>query len=473
MEHLAPLESWFLDVEDGADHMHIASLALFEGPPPDDERLLETVRIRLALVPRCRQRLQEVAFGLARPIWVDDPHFDVRYHVRRTAVAAPGGDAELQTLMGRLMSQELDRTRPLWELWLIEGVSGGRWGLVTKAHHCMVDGVAGVDIMAALMDLTPDAPVGEDDGWTPTPPPSRTRLYVDAAGELTSAPARIARRVGGVLRHPRRTWREASPLVRGVTDLAGILRPTAPNCLNGPVGPHRVWAVARASLADAKEIGHATGTTVNDVVLAAITRGYRELLLSRGDVVPADRVVRTMVPVNLRTESPSGRLDNQVATMAAHLPVGMTDPVAALEALHAEVAAHKARHEAEGGGALLELLAELPPPLVEVGTRGMVAFIHRFGQRFLNTVTTNVPGPQLTLYAFGRRLLEVFPYVPVAEGITVGVAIFSYDGQLTFGVTGDFDASPDVGVLAAGIEAGVTDLRGALIGRTSHVLQRA
>ena len=473
MEHLSALESWFLDVEDGADHMHIATLAVFEGPAPTHEEVLATVEVRLARVPRCRQRLQSVAFGLSRPVWVDDPHLDIRYHVRRTAVAAPGGDAEATTLMGRLMSQELDRTRPLWEIWIVEGLAGGRWGAVTKAHHCMVDGVAGVDIMAALLDITPDAPRGEPDGWTPAPPPSPARLTFDAVGELVTLPARLGRGVAHVARHPRSTWRRAWPLVRGMTDLAGLLRPTPPTCLNGPIGPHRTWAVARARLDDAKAIGHATGTTVNDVVLAAITRGYRELLLARGEDVPPGRVVRTMVPVNLRTETPDGRLGNQVATMAADLPVGCTDPVAALEALHHEIGQHKARHEAEGGGALLEILAGLPSPLVEAGTRGMVAAIHRFGQRFLNTVTTNVPGPQLTLYAFGRRMLEVFPFVPVAEGITVGVAIFSYDGQLTFGVTGDLDSSPDVGVLAAGIEMGVADLRGALIGRTSRVLERA
>lgn len=458
MEHLGPLDEWFLDVENGIDHMHIGCVAVLEGPMPSLEQIREAVAAKLQFVPRYRQRLERVPGSLSRPVWVDDDAFDIDDHVLAAALPSPGGDAELRGCVGELMSCELDRTRPLWETWLVEGLPDGRWAAVTKVHHALVDGVGGMEIMATLFDLHPDAAPPAADAWRPADHPGRAGLLADALEESVARPLLGLRQAAGALRHPVHALGHGAVALRGLLKMAHVLRPMPRTSLNGPIGCRRVWTATAVDLPVIKQIRHLTGTTVNDVCLAGVTRGFREVLVARGEPIADNRVVRTMVPVNLRDEGERGRHENVVSTMFTDLPVGWSDQVAVLDAIHDDLGRHKAAHEAEAGGDMVTLGGYLTPALFEVGLRTATGLIHRFGQRQITTVATNVPGPQVPLYAAGRRVEAMYPYVPVAEGIRFGVAILSYDGVVTFGVTGDERYAPEVGVLAAGIGAGLRDL---------------
>ena len=444
MDRLSPLDASFLHIEDDNNHMHIASVAIFEGPAPECSEIMRMVESKLPLVPRYRQKVRFVPLGLGRPVWVDDPHFNLGYHVRATALPKPGGVPELRNLVGRVMSQQLDRTKPLWEMWMAEGLEDGHWALLSKTHHAMVDGVSGTDLLSVILDREP-APAREPvPEFEPEEQPGRARLLVDALRERVQPYEQY--------RTARAATRQLRDVGKGLRSLASLVRQTPPSSLNGPIGPHRTWAWARSTLADVKTIRAGLGGTVNDVVLAAITGGFRELLLSRGESV--DRVVRTLVPVSVRSEGERGTYNNKVSAMFASLPVGIEDPAARLEAIKEQMTGLKESKQAVAGEVLTSLSGFAPPELLALGTRVFA----RFPQRNVNTVTTNVPGPQYPLYAAGRRMLESFPYVPLAGSVRIGVAIFSYNGLLNFGVTGDLDTAPDVDVLAGGIEAGMTDL---------------
>jgi len=461
MDRLSPLDSSFLHIEDDVNHMHIGSIAIFEGPPPAYGDLARTIAGRLHLVPRYRQKVAAVPLSLGRPVWVDDPYFAVEYHVRHTALPAPGGDAELRRLVGRVMSQQLDRSKPLWEMWMVEGLDDGRWAMLSKVHHCLVDGVSGAELMAVVFDLSPDVPEPVDDDWRPAPEPSAMELARDATIGLFTSPYEQVRAVSSLLRRPRRALDAAQEVAKGSVALSSIVKPTAPTSLNGPIGPHRTYVWTTARLADVKAIRLAHGGTVNDVVLALITRGFRDLLLSRGEPVE-DRVIRTLVPVSVRprdaagTAKGDGTLENKVSAMFAELPVGLDDPVERLHAISAQLSDLKESKQALAGEAITSLGGFAPPMLLSLGMRVASRAARRMGN--LDTVTTNVPGPQFPLYSCGRRLLRACPYVPLAAPLRVGVSIFSYDGELTFGVTGDYDTASDIDVLAEGIAAGVTEL---------------
>jgi WS/DGAT/MGAT family acyltransferase len=445
MDRLSPLDSSFLHIENGVNHMHIASVAVFEGPVPECEELQQMVESKLPLVPRYRQTVRFVPLGLGRPVWVDDPHFNVAYHVRATALPHPGGDEQLRNLVGRVMSQQLDRTKPLWEMWMVEGLEDGHWALLSKTHHAMVDGVSGTDLLTVVLDREPH-PMREVVGpFEPSTQPTAAKLAADALAERVANPYEQYRTV-------RAATRQVRDVAKGLRAMAGLVRPTPPSTLNGPIGPHRTWAWARSSLADVKTVRAGLGGTVNDVVLAAITRGFRDLLLGRGESV--DRVVRTLVPVSVRTESERGTYNNKVSAMFAELPVGIEDPIERLEAIKAQMAGLKESKQAVAGEVLTSLTGFAPPQLLALGTRVFA----RLPQRNVNTVTTNVPGPQYPLYAAGRRMLEAFPYVPLVGSVRVGVAIFSYNGLINFGLTGDLDTAPDVDVLGRGIEEGMAEL---------------
>jgi diacylglycerol O-acyltransferase / wax synthase len=450
---MSPLDASFLHIEDDKSHMHIGSVAIFEGPAPSYETVRAMVESKLSLVPRYRQKVRFVPFGLGRPVWVDDPHFNLIYHLRQTALPIPGGNEELRNLVGRVMSQQLDRSKPLWEMWVVEGLDAGRWALLSKVHHCMVDGVSGTDLLAVMLDQARDPePPPASETWHPRPEPTSAQILGEALIERAVSPYEMLRSVRAATRAPRELASRVDETVRGLAAMRGLLR-SAQTTLNGPIGPHRRWAWARSQLADVKAVRAVLGGTVNDVVLAVITNGFRELLQSRGEPV-AEQTVRTMVPVSVRSPDERGTYNNRVSAMFAQLPVGIADPVERLDSIRTQMEGLKESKQAVAGEVLTSLTGFAPPMLLSLGTRAFM----RLPQRSLNTVTTNVPGPQFPLYAAGRRMLEAFPYVPLAGTVRIGIAIFSYDGTLNFGVTGDYDSANDIGVLAGGIESGLAEL---------------
>ena len=455
MDRMSPLDAAFLEAEDEEPgvSLAIASIAVFEGPAPPAEEFRTALAGRLPLIPRYRQKARELPWDVGPPVWVDDPAFDLDYHLRRTALPAPGGDRELSELMGRVMSSRLDRARPLWEYWLVEGLSGARWALISKVHHCMVDGVSGTDLYRVVLDGTPEPRVPVTDDWRPAPEPSTLRLAAAAAGDLARLPAAQARALAAAVRSPGAVARQARATLRGLGALSGALRPASRSSLSGPLSAQRRFAFARASVADVAAVRHALGGTFNDVVLAAVSAGFRRVLLSRGEL-PTQHAVRTLVPVSVRPPGTENVRGNQVSLLLAELPVQLSDPEERLVAVRGELTRLKAEHEAEAGAAVLDLAAFEPFAAAAVPVR----LAAHLPQRSVVTVTTNVPGPQQPLYALGRRLVEIVPYVPIASTLRFGVAIFSYCGQVTVGITGDYDGAADVWTLAAGIEEGLAEL---------------
>jgi WS/DGAT/MGAT family acyltransferase len=458
-DRLSPLDASFLHVEDDVSHMHIASVAILEGAEPAFADIVHMIESKLELVPRYRQVVKSVPFELGRPVWVDDPHFNIEYHLRHTALPAPGGEAELRRLVGRVMAQQLDRAKPLWEIWVVEGLEDGRWAMLAKTHHALVDGVSGTDLLAVIMDLSPDAPRPDHLApWTPRPMPSGLSLATDALVSILRSPYEQLRVARAQSRPLRRLASYALEVGSGLVAMGGLVRPTPLSSLNGPLGPHRRYAWATTTVEDIKQVRRELGGTFNDVVLACITNGFRELLLARDESV--DRVVRTLVPVSVRPRDVSGKavgdgtFDNKVSAMFAELPVDIADPALRLHVISEQMKGLKESKEALAGEALTSMSGFAPPMLLALGMR----LAARAAQRNVNTVTTNVPGPQFPLYAAGRRLVRAFPYVPLAGQVRIGIAIFSYNGEVNFGITCDYDSVPDVDVLANGVEEGMTQL---------------
>ena len=456
MDRLNPLDAQFIDAEDENRHtsMAIASIAVFEGPAPSYDELLTSLAGRLPLVPRYRQKLRTVPLRLGRPVWVDDPNFDIRYHVRRTALPKPGGDQQISNLMARVMSQRLDRDYPLWEYWLVEGLAHGRWAMISKIHHCMVDGISGTDLYRVIFDLSADpAPPAVAGDRAVAGEPSSAWLAAQAAMDIVMLPVREASVLSDAVTHPRRALQQAADTVRAIAKLAPAVWPGPGTSLSGPTGGHRRYTWARASLEDIKTIKRELGGTVNDVFLAAISGGFRALLLSRGER-PASHMVPSLVPVSVRAPGEESIYENRVSAVLAHLPVHVEDPVQRLAAVQAELAALKTSKESKVGEALVSLGRYTPYPVFSRGVR----LAYRLHQHELVTVTTNVPGPRLPLYAMGRKLVEILPYVPIATTMRTGISIFTYCDDVTFGITGDYGTNPDLDVLASGIEDGVSEL---------------
>ena len=456
MDRLNALDAVFVDAEDADPHvsMAIASIAVFEGPAPAHEEFLAYLAGRLPLVPRYRHKLRTIPFRLGRPVWVEDPDFDLRYHVRRTALPAPGGDRQLADLMARVMSQRLDRDHPLWEYWVVEGLAEGRWAFISKVHHCMVDGVSGTDLYRVIFDFSPEpSPPARADDRTVNAEPSAVELAARAALDAVMLPAREALALRGTAADPAGSLRQAAEMARAVARLAPAARPATGSSLSGHIGRQRRYTWARVSLDDVKTIKQALGGTVNDVVLTAISGGFRALLLARGEQ-PGSHMVRSLVPVSVRAPGAESVYDNQVSALLANLPVHVADPVERLAAVRSELTTLKESKEAMLGEALTSLGRFTPFPIASWWSR--LAF--GLPQREIVTVTTNVPGPRQPLYGMGRRLLEIIPYVPIATTLRTGISIFTYGGHVTFGITGDFAANPDLDVLAHGIEDGVAEL---------------
>lgn len=456
MDQMTALDAEFLHLEDGVNHLHIGACARFEGPAPSEADLFDLMDRCLDRIPRYRQRVHTLPFQLGRPVWEDDPDFDLGQHLFHTTLDSPD-DAALQDHVGGVMSTELNRNHPLWEMWLVDGLADGEWALIAKVHHCMVDGIAGVGLMEEVLDLAPDAEPGPErsEPWVAVPGPSETRLVADAVGDLVTTVLRWTGVVLGSLARPGETASRLRTLTSGVGSWLGEAWPTTATSVDGTIGPERCWRGVRVPLAEAKAIRAERGGTVNDVILTAVTRGFRDLLLARGED-PAATEIRTLVPVSVRTEH--GRLDNEVSAMVADLPVEISVPELRYEAIRNETRWLKLSHEAEAAESVSSLADLVPAPFMAYGSRVAAAVLRRHPQRSINTVTTNVPGPQVPLFAAGRRMVAYYPYVPVAFGVRFAVAILSYDGELFFGVTGDRDSAPDIDVLADGIVAGITEL---------------
>lgn len=458
-ERLSALDASFLHMESPRQPMHVGSLAIFEGAPFFDASgrfRLEDVRARVAarlhLVPRFRRRLMAVPFGQGRPVWVDDDRFDIAYHVRLTALPRPGDETQLKALVGRLQSHMLDRSRPLWELWFVEGLEANRVALVQKTHHALIDGISGVDVATVLLDTDPDAPAGDPPPWQPEPPPSPAELLARTLVERATQPAEIVRSVRAATRVPARilqrlvvTGRAAGELTRFATPLPFTTR----------VGPHRRVELVRLPLAEARAIRRASGATVNDVILATVAGGLRRYLQHRGVAVDDVRV-RALVPVSVRAPSERLALGNRVAAMVADLPVAEAEPRARLLAVRDQLARLKDSGEALGAETIVSLADFAPPTLVALAAR-LVPH-----QRWVNTVVTNVPGPQFPLWFMGARLLEAFPYVSVVDNLALIVAVLSYDGQLGVALCADAGAVPDLEVAAEALEKSFWELREAV-----------
>jgi WS/DGAT/MGAT family acyltransferase len=446
VDTMSASDASFLHIEDGRTHMHIGSTAIFEGPPPTYDELMAMIGSKLPAVKRYRQRVRFGPLGLVRPVWVDDPHFNLSYHVRHSALPGDGDEPELQRLAARVMSQSLDRTKPLWEVWMVEGLRDDRWALVSKVHHCMVDGVASTDLLSVMLDdgATPPA-----DRWRPAPEPSTLEVALAGLSAQAFDPRSAALAAFALVRAPRGSLAAAGEFARAGGSLARTLRPTS-SSLTGSVGPHRRWAWARGSLADVKTIRRAHGGTVNDVVLNAVAAGLRELIDGRGERVEG-RVVRTLVPVSVRSPGARGQYDNQVSAMFADLPIGVEDPIERLHLISAQMDGLKESKQAVAGERLTAMSGFAPPLLLALGARA----IARSPQLNFETAATNVPGPQQPVWTMGRRLLEAFPFAPPAAAIQLVTSIFSYDGALNFGVAADYDGVPDVEVMASGIESGL------------------
>jgi len=452
-DRLTGLDSSFLHLENGGAHMHVAGAAILEGRAPAYHELIEQILGRLHLIPRYRQRLAFVPLNQGRPVWVDDPHFNVAFHVRHTALPSPGGDQQLKQLCGRIFSQALDRSRPMWELWLVEGLTDDRFALLSKTHHALVDGISGVDIATVLFDTSPDpAGVAPERERTPRPLPTGAQLLAEALLERATAPAEMLRGVRAALRGPRHLAEKLGGAAYGLGAVARAgLRSAPPSPLNVRIGPHRRFTWVQGDLQEFKAVKNALGGTVNDVVLAAVAGALGRYLRRRDEDVD-DTVLRAMVPVSIRADIERGALGNRVAAMWAGLPIGETDPVKRLASISSEMSGVKESGQAVGAQVLTELTGFAPPTIMAQAARLSAR------QRMFNLVVTNVPGPQFPLYMLGRRLQRMFPMVPLAANQALGIAIMSYDGQLNFGLNADFDALPDIELLAQDLTDAIAEL---------------
>ncbi len=459
---LTALDATFLELEelDAGALMSIGGTMIFEPPPdgtaPSLPALADRVMAGLVRLPRYTERLSEPRTGAwSWPHWVPDERFDVYNHLRHVALPAPGTDAQLCDLTADFFSHPLDRTRPLWETVLVEGLEGRRWAIMTKTHHCMVDGVGSLGALALLLDAdragTPAAP-GEEPWDHAAAPlfPWVGRLVPTAVGQASSAAAEVLGRGVHAARHPR----EAFDRSRGLAEL--LVRDEvigAPaSSLNTPIGQTRRYATVRAAVGELKAIGHAGGGSLNDAALAACAAGLRRLLMHRGETLPAQGL-RAMVPINLRDEN-SPTLGNEVSSLFVDLPVATEDPLKRLEDIVATTRRLKHSRAPVAGRSLVDL-GDTAPPLALRATLARTVL----SRRLFNVTITNVPGPRTPLYAFGARMLELHPFVPLAADHTVGVAIFSLGDVVVFGISADCAAVPDLDVFAIGIEDGLQELR--------------
>jgi diacylglycerol O-acyltransferase / wax synthase len=433
--------------------MHVGALVIFEGPPPSRRDFAAHIESRLGLVPRYRQKLAFPRLEMGRPFWVDDPSFNLDYHVRHTALPRPGSDEELRQLVARIFSQRLDRSKPLWEVWLVQGLEGGRFALISKTHHALVDGISGVDIATVLFDLQPvpaDPRVEEE--WSPQPEPSDAELVAEGIKGLVRTPVSIAGRALEAIGHPGRSLADVREAAEGIGEIVWAGMNPAPDVpLNVPIGPHRRVRWVQSRLADFKEIKNALGGTVNDSVLSVVAGALGCWLQTRG-VRTEGLDLRALVPVSIRSEDEHGELGNRIAAMRGPLPVYVTDPVERLRAVQESMGNLKQSKQALGAEVISGLQDFAPPTLLAQASR------INFSTRLFNLIVTNVPGPQFPLYLLGREMLEIVPIAFLPDDHALAIAIMSYNGKVDFGLLADYDAMPDLEELAEMLEESLAEL---------------
>jgi diacylglycerol O-acyltransferase / wax synthase len=448
LDRLTPIDASFLHQEGRHSHMQVGGLIAVEGPPPTIDQLLEQIRRRLHLVPRYRQKLAYTALDSGRPVWIDDPSFNLEFHVRHTALPEPGSWEQLNELTAQIFSQALDRAKPLWEMWLIEGLEDGCFALISKNHHALIDGIAGVDLVTVLFDLSPDAPPQPTRlaPWKPHTEPGTAKLLAANVRGTIHAGCGLAQGALGALVHPERALGRARESVEGLAEIAwAALNPAPKTLLNGPIGPHRRFVGVSGELADFKLIKNELGGTVNDVVLAVIAGALRTFLIARAGRTEGVEL-RALVPVSVRAEDEHDQFGNRIVAMRGPLPVYIADPVERLRFVSDAMNGLKESKQALGAEVIAGVQSFAPPTILAQASR------INFSTRLFNLLVTNVPGPQLPLYVLGREMLSVYPVAFLAEGHALAVAIMSYNGQLNFGLLGDFDILPDLAYIGESIE---------------------
>jgi diacylglycerol O-acyltransferase / wax synthase len=454
LDRLSATDASFLTEEKEAAHMHIGGVCIFEGPPPSYDEFIEHVEARLHLVPRYRQKLAFPPLGAGKPVWCDDPRLNLDYHVRHSSLPAPGDDEQLALLIGRIFSQRLDRSKPLWEMWLVQGLEGNRFALISKTHHALVDGISGVDLATVLFDANP-VPVGLTPPirpWEPHPEPSEAQLLAKAIPNVARIPLRIGKRVLRAAQHPRETVSHATEVGQGLGEIVWELLNPAPKVpLNTPIGPHRRYRWVHSSLADFKLVKDAFGGTVNDVVLAVTAGALRRWLRARG-IRTQGLELRGLVPVSLRTEEDRGMFGNRLAVFRAPLPVYEEHPVERLRIVQEEMSKVKQSKQVMGAQAIVGLNDFAPPTVLAQASR------LNFSTRLFNLIVTNVPGPQFPLYVLGRELETVVPVAFLPTNHALAMANFSYNGKMSFGLLGDFDAMEDIDVVKEGLVESLREL---------------
>jgi diacylglycerol O-acyltransferase len=453
-DRLSAVDAAFLHQEGPASHMHVGAVLIFEGPPPDYEDFLNHTRARLHLVPRYRQKLAVPPLETGRPLWVDDANFNLEYHVRHTALPAPGSEEQLRALVARIHSQQLDRSKPLWETWLVQGLADNRFAVISKTHHALVDGVSGVDLITVLFDLTPVPQPLPHDGepWVPQREPSAVGMAARGVRGLARAPVQLAGRALSAATHPTGTLDAAREAAEGLGEIVWAgLNPAPDTPLNVDIGPHRRFAFVRCDLTDFKLVKDAFGPTVNDVVLAVVTGALRDWLQTRG-VRTEGLELRALVPVSIRAKDQRGQLGNQLAVMRGPLPVYVEDPIARLRVVKAAMDGLKESKQAVGAEVLTSMQNLAPPTILAQASR------LNFSTRLFNLIVTNVPGPQIPLYLLGRELQDLFPIAFLPKRHALAIAIMSYNGGLDFGLLGDYDQMADIDYLGERLEHSLAEL---------------
>jgi diacylglycerol O-acyltransferase / wax synthase len=453
-DRLSPIDASFLAQERTHSHMHVGAVLIFEGPAPAYEDFLTHIRSRLHLVPRYRQKLAFPPVETGRPVWIDDPSFNLAYHVRHTALPHPGSEEQLRALAARIHSQRLDRAKPLWETWLVQGLEHNRFALISKTHHALVDGIAGVDLMTVLFDATPvpqELP-HEGEPWEPAPEPSALQLAARGVRGLAKLPFELAGRAATAVVHPESSLEQLREAVEGIGEVAwAALNPAPTTPLNVPIGPHRRLSFVRNELADFKLVKDTFGGTVNDVVLAVVAGGLRTWLRGRG-VRTEGLELRALVPVSIRGRDEHDHMGNRIVAMRGPLPVYVEDPVARLRVVREAMDGLKESKQAVGAEVISGLEALAPPTILAQASR------LQFSTRLFNLLVTNVPGPQFPLYVLGRELLDLFPVAFLPENQALAVAIMSYNGSIDFGLLGDYDAMPDLEALGDALRDSLAEL---------------
>ncbi|HEX3805047.1 MAG TPA: wax ester/triacylglycerol synthase family O-acyltransferase [Solirubrobacteraceae bacterium] len=474
LDRLTSTDAGFLHQESPSAHMHIGGVLLFEGPAPKYEDVLDHIRGRLHLVPRYRQKLATPPVGSGRPLWVDDTNFNIEYHVRHAALPAPGSESQLLEMAARVASQPLDRTKPLWEFWLVEGIepapgsSCERFAMISKNHHALVDGISGIDLATVLLDFSPKPKPADTDGldpWEPQPEPTSVELVLAGALSAANAAAEIASRAVSAATQPGRSVETLRDAAEGVGEIVwAALNPAPATPLNVAIGPHRRFRVVRQQLGDYKTVKDSFGGTVNDVVLAVVAGALGGWLRSRG--IRTDGVeMRALVPVSVRTEGQQHTLGNRLSVIRGPLPVYIHDPAARLAVVSRAMDDLKSSKQAVGAATLVAVNDIAPPAVLAQASR------LQFSTRLFNLLVTNIPGPQVPLYILGHKLEDLFPLAFLPDGHALAVAIMSYDGRIEYGLLGDFDALPDIDVIADGIDLALAELiaaAGAQNGKGSH-----